>query len=353
MVILQLWFRKNAIILIACILAVSFMGCGSGGSGGSGSDSTNASTPVSNPNPGPPDPGPSGTGDNPPADPPATSSSAGGIPVDGHPNWEERTLLVVTNMVRIDPEGYLARYTNFSGILLPHNYPAVGPLYWNQALNEAARYHAEDMAENNCFQHNSCDGTVWSQRIRSFYPAAASLWENIAAGTPGPVETLNLLLCEGSPPCVADFSPEDGHRRNIMAAGARELGTGYALDPAATYRHYWVQDFAGNPPSETPPLVAGSHLLVDGALMFYLNYDAPSGDPPQSVAVDLGGTMIPMDLELGVGASGTFATVAATPSGCRSYHFEAIDASGELWRYPGSGELRTYGVGGCSEDYTP
>ncbi len=346
------WLRSIRFVFAALLLTVSLAGCGSGG-GSSSHDGPQASRPPAEPNPGAPDTGAADSPDNSPPGPPPASRSAGGIPVGGHPNWEERTLLVLTNMVRADPQGYLARYTNFNGILLPENYPPVSPLYWQQALNEAARYHAEDMAENNCFQHNSCEGTLWSHRVRSFYPGATSLWENIAAGTPGPMETLNLLLCEGSPPCVADLSPDDGHRANIMAAAAKELGTGYAWGPPGSYRHYWVQDFGGNSPTVTPPLVAGSHLLVDGVLMFYLNYDTPSGSPPQSVILDLEGTRVPMDLELGAAPAGTFVAAAATPPACSSYHFEAIDANGERWRYPGSGALRTYGVAGCPEDYAP
>ena len=43
----------------------------------------------------------------------------------------------------------------------------------------------------------------------------------------------------------------------------------------------------------------------------------------------------------------------ASAAGCRSYHFEATTQGGLLWRFPASGELRTFGDGSCAEDYTP
>ena len=43
----------------------------------------------------------------------STYSSAGGVPVSGYPNWQERVMQVVTNAVRQEPQEYIANYTTF------------------------------------------------------------------------------------------------------------------------------------------------------------------------------------------------------------------------------------------------
>ena len=53
--------------------------------------------------------------------------------------------------------------------------------------------------------------------------------ENIAAGQPTPESV------------VAGWLRSEGHCRNIMNPGFRELGLGFAQ--GGTYGTYWVQDF--------------------------------------------------------------------------------------------------------------
>jgi hypothetical protein len=325
------------LLLFLILFSMNIAACGGGGGGSSAAVPFVTSDPGEDP------------GENPIPNP----SSAGGIPVNGYPNWEERAFLVVTNMVRMDPRGYLGQYTTYTNILLEENYPVVGAVYWNYFLNQSARFHALDMGTQDYFAHDSIDGTPWYVRIRSFYPGAAGLWENLAAGTTDPMETLNLLLCEGFPPCAPDLSSEDGHRQNIMAQGARELGTGYILEPASTYRHYWVQDYASNTPMTQPPLVDGSHLAMGTTIYFFANYYDTTDLPPQQLRLVLDGVAYPMSLDLGTDAAGTYALTAGGLSGCGTYYFEAVDGSGDGWRYPGSGEFATFGVAGCTLDYVP
>ena len=102
-----------------------------------------------------------------------------------------------------------------------------------------------------------------------------------------------------------------------------------------------------------PPLVDGSHAFIDSILNFFLNYHDPSGQPPQNVRLVLENTVFPMILDLGVASAGTYVVSLMDFTGCRSYHFEALSDDGQAWRYPGAGELRTYGTGGCLEDYIP
>jgi uncharacterized protein YkwD len=116
------------------------------------------------------------------------------------------------------------------------------PLKRVDLLDQAARYHAADMAQDDYFSHDTydlvnnqlqmvCD---WIDRITSFYtppggPSYVSLAENIAAGQSNPVTVMDAWM--NSP----------GHRGNILSAGNWELGVGYFQ--GGSYGYYWVEDF--------------------------------------------------------------------------------------------------------------
>jgi hypothetical protein len=108
--------------------------------------------------------------------------------------------------------------------ILNDGFPAVAPLYSNHALNQAARYHAADMASDCGLQHDSCDGTSFSDRIHSFYPAVRYIGENIAynsvSGAEMPWYIVSLFLCDApfGGVCAADDQPFSviGHRMNSM-----------------------------------------------------------------------------------------------------------------------------------------
>ncbi|MGB5217272.1 MAG: carboxypeptidase regulatory-like domain-containing protein [Smithella sp.] len=281
-----------------------------------------------------------------------TYLSAGGVPVSGYPNWQERAVLVVTNAVRQAPQAYRSTYTSFTNILLPANYPAVAPAYWNENLNHAARAHATDMATTPCFQHNSCNGADGLARISSYYPSAMFLAENIAAGLSSPKAAIDLLICESANPanCATDKTTNDGHRQNIMSPNAKELGAGYYYYASSPYGYYWVQDFGATAlPIFQPPIVAGAHMALNAQQTFWLNYYAAAA--PQEVRLVINGSTITMTLAIGSAQSGLYSVTAGADSVCQSYHFEAVDSSGQGWRYPGTGEFRTYGINSCTEDY--
>jgi hypothetical protein len=283
-----------------------------------------------------------------------------GAPIDGYPNWQERTLLVFTNMVRMAPveyrDTYMTAYTMPPDGILNAGFPAVPPLYSAHALNQAARYHAEDLSFNcNRLQHNSCDGTLWYQRIRSFYPQATAIGENIAytgfAGATTPPYVVNMFLCDFTGTACAgdDQTGYNGHRRNIMAAGFTEMGSGFAAEGDA----YWVQDFNGVQLPPQPPVAAVSHVLTDaGTITFYLNYYDRSGQAPLEVIVVIDGQSHALDLGLGVADAGTYQVTLPRADGCRSYYFLVTEGSETRYRYPGNGAFNTYGEGGCMLDYT-
>jgi uncharacterized protein YkwD len=103
----------------------------------------------------------------------------------------------------------------------------------NQILLRVAQSHAQDMADNDFFDHTGSDGRSTFQRMRDAgynYRLAA---ENIAAGAATPAEVVALWM----------DSP--GHRANILNCALRETGVGYVVDPGdkLNYGTYWVQTF--------------------------------------------------------------------------------------------------------------
>lgn len=104
-------------------------------------------------------------------------------------------------------------------------------LAWNEELAWASRLHAEDMARNGYFAHESQDGRTPADRMEAAGYDGFPRAENIAAGEAAPDAV------------VAGWLSSDGHCRNIMDADATELGVGYVDDTASEWTHYWVQSF--------------------------------------------------------------------------------------------------------------
>ncbi len=112
------------------------------------------------------------------------------------------------------------------------------PLKRAAPLDEAARYHAADMAQDDYFDHNSkdCVGGVlvlvceWSARIATYYPNWWALAETIAAGYATPALVVEAWM---SNPI---------HRANILSTNNWEIGAGYHVGSVA-YDSHWVQSF--------------------------------------------------------------------------------------------------------------
>ncbi len=290
-----------------------------------------------------------------PSLPPAAEAIFTGAPVDGYPNLFERRLVVYTNAMRMAPQEYrdeyMADFTPDPSSILQNPDP-VEPVYYQPLLNHAARFHAEDMAENGCFQHDDCDGTAWDERIGSFYPQARRIGENISFGYRSAKAAIDAWLCdETGGRCAADGTPAAGHRTNMASDAFRQFGTGWAVEETGNRSRFWVQDFASNEPDELPPIVAGCHdFLVSGRTSFLLNYRDTGNRPPASAQVVVDGATHDMNLDLGEPAAGTYRVDIDRPNRCREYYFLATTAAGELWRHPGPGAFLTDGEAPC-ENY--
>jgi len=130
--------------------------------------------------------------------------------------------------------------------------PPAPPLVWNNQLEIAAMDHAQDMADNNYFNHTSKDGRKMQDRIiaagytfkgfRSFM-----IGENIAEG--------QLSITQ----VMQGWFKSEGHCKNLMNPSFKEVGI-------ALYNNYWVQDFGGREPfsPEVQKLIkSGKYHLVE------------------------------------------------------------------------------------------
>ena len=278
---------------------------------------------------------------------PGAASAGNGDPVHGYPSYRERAVLALTNACRQGPQQYRDAFLGTSRVLGPGKYPAVAPVYWTLPLNESARAHSIDMATTPCFQHASCDGTDLWDRIRDFYSGARSLGENIASGYDSPLDVVNGLVLDGG---AADFSRGDGHRRNIMSARFREMGSGFS--PGGPYGSYDTQDFGDRAPKFVTPLVSGSHIFSRaGKITFLASYYAKAAGAPSEASLELEGVAHPMSLAFGSRKNGTYRASLPGTGRCRRYRFRFRDGSGRTWWYPEGGSLFTTGEGGCTREY--
>lgn len=281
-----------------------------------------------------------------------------------HPNWQERSIITLTNACRTAPADFRDAYVGASGILLPQNYPPVAPLYWNLDLNRVARLHAVDMAVNMGLSHTSSDGTAFYDRVRAFYDKSWNMGENIAYSRFDPLSTMFQWVLDGSldNPAPDNSEPStqwpsgDGHRKNMMNQNYFEMGTGYAEGPMGwqDINPYWVQDFGGGgSPYDDRRVPSGTHLfLKEDVTTFMANYYDAEGNGPVSAAVNVDGAEQSLSLNLGVPDMGTYAAELPEGSGCRYYYFVFEDGEGAVWRYPEEGYLVTYGEGGCIACYS-
>jgi uncharacterized protein YkwD len=161
------------------------------------------------------------------------------------PTNNEQLLIELVNRARHNPPKYA---TDFA-LSVPLTDAVPRPaLAVNTALVGSARFHANEMATFNYFDHQSAVTGDWPNKMASDngYPLPAG-WEpnnnyieSIAAGTniTTPAQSLNLLLIdEGIDP--------PGHRIHLLAMHEffethDEIGAGYAYNAASTYRNYWA-----------------------------------------------------------------------------------------------------------------
>ena len=248
----------------------------------------------------------------------------GDVAPGDYPNWEEREVHIWTNMVQVDPEeffgpgnewGASCGFADFS----PDEQTPKLPLYYDYTLNDAGRFHSQDMWENEHFSHSSSDGTSFAERMSRFYFDSGYIGENIAAGYGSSMSAvLYGWMCSA------------GHRANIMNADYNEPGYGRRrglLHPGL--RRGVVET--------TSRIAMGNHTpeVPAGVVDFTVDYQGAAGD---TVEVVLDGEPIEMFLTYGTESSGIFTVTAmlGEGAGCHEYFFR-WDHDGTTGTFPEDG----------------
>jgi uncharacterized protein YkwD len=110
-------------------------------------------------------------------------------------------------------------------------FAAVAPVRWNDALEQAASAHADDMASHNYFSHTGRDGASPAQRVERAGYLYRMTGENIAAGQMTPEQA------------VAGWIKSPGHCANLMNRSYSEMAVAYAVNARSSMGVYWVQQF--------------------------------------------------------------------------------------------------------------
>ncbi|KAN0053027.1 hypothetical protein ACTA71_012508 [Dictyostelium dimigraforme] len=271
----------------------------------------------------------------------------------GLPSYQEREQFNLVNLIRMFPTqwktDYMGSYSNQKGMLV--NYPAVAPLYYDNTLNKLALSHSQDMGNNNCFQHNSCDGTnIWTRfgKYITCKGPNGAMSENIAAGADA-LEAIKMLVCdETNGQCANDKSSGDGHRSSIMSGDYKTLGVGYYSKSGSDYTQYWTQDFNdGNCNSPTNPIYSGYHTWVTSnpqfIVLFYSTTDSVS---TMSLVFGDGNSKV-LSRTYGTAGAGAYITTS-TYVACQSYYYEVKTTGSKTYRYPETGFLQVSKSSSCS-----
>jgi len=139
------------------------------------------------------------------------------------------------------------------------------PLKRVAQLDQAARYHAKDMQQDNYFYHETYDrinGNLsyvceFDERISYFYKSWSWLGENIVLGYTTPQDAMEAWM------------RSSGHRANILGSQFREIGVGYYSG------NYWVQDF-GQRSSVFPIIVNNEAAETDTRDVSLYIYGSPT-----------------------------------------------------------------------------
>lgn len=93
-----------------------------------------------------------------------------------------------------------------------------GPVSYDGRLNQAAQAHAEDMLENDYFDHVGLNGSTVGTRVQATGYSFSRVGENIASGYRSEETVLNGWV--NSP----------GHQRNNVDPNFEDFGLGYVRD---------------------------------------------------------------------------------------------------------------------------
>jgi hypothetical protein len=234
---------------------------------------------------------------------------------EGVPSHEERLLHVLTNQARQDPHAWPGWDTS----------RATGEprraLVADPGLFTAARFHADDMAENDFFAHESSDGTGAGTRIARYYVHPSG-------------ENLALLGPDAADAITAWLNSEQGHRENLLEPTWNQLGGGHAERGG---QNYWVQDFGRNTRPPAVKLVAGSWRVRGGEVELLASW--LDEEAPRSLSAAVADECLDMARIAGPAGNETRSAKTRLPSSCSPVVFVALDGEGDRHLYPSTGSL--------------
>lgn len=260
---------------------------------------------------------------------------------NGYPLPEERVVHVWTNAVRVDPAAWVDEYleggctygTDFN----EDERTAKDPVLLSGDLNRAARFHSDDMKDNQFFSHTSSDGTSMGLRL-SRYWSNPMVAENIARGSSPRHAVTRSWMCSTT-----------GHRANIMNGDWGVLGVGFAdTDSSSDYDNLFTQNFSVFDDAPFVGVVMAAHERDEGGgTRISASVFGPDAQQPDDVVAVVGGVATEMGLRAGEGWRGHYEAVVASGDGeCRPYYVEA-SFNGAIKRFPEQG---SYGWGDCDWD---
>jgi hypothetical protein len=285
----------------------------------------------------------------------------------GFPNWSERVLLEWINRARSDPQADLAACP--SGNCTEKScFTPQPPRVWNAHIAHSARFHSDEMARDNFFDHwsecnvvstiatsylnASCSGTAacactGGTRSLGAYNgsdpyARMSLfgggyggWGEIIAWDSGPDDSFYLWLYEPTSDATCSYHDNDdnGHRWLILTSQYGAASAGPGVSGALSTVDF--DDEAGS----NPKIPSGTHYPQQaGSVDMWVNWNDSAG--PLLHHVDIDGVCTDLSLARGSQTNGAWhATVSGVGSGCHRYFYEFQDSGGNIVRYPTTGSL--------------
>jgi uncharacterized protein YkwD len=108
-----------------------------------------------------------------------------------------------------------------------------GPVTEHPVLNDVAQRYAQQMAEDDFFDHESPDGSTLAHRIEAVDYAYRVVGENLAAGY------------SSAQAVVDNWMQSDEHRQNLLNCEFEDIGVGYVFLEEdlgqEVWNHYWIQ----------------------------------------------------------------------------------------------------------------
>jgi uncharacterized protein YkwD len=114
-------------------------------------------------------------------------------------------------------------------------FAATAALQRNDALDNAAQLHAQDMAQNNFLAHEGSSGSMPGNRATNAGFTWSAVGENVAAGQSTAREVVDTWLAS------------TGHCENLMDPAYTATGVAHAVNNRSDKGIYWVQIFGVGP----------------------------------------------------------------------------------------------------------